>query len=219
MPRVVDRSEKKEKILEAAIRLFAKQGLANTRMVAIAETAGIGKGTIYEYFRSKEELFLAAFNAYIFKTESHIAHRLRRIVDPVEKLRAYFTGWIDILESDFIEFADIMLDFWSEGLRRNEEDTHFDLIGMYKKYRTQIIDILEEGIEQKKFKVVNTTITASIIIGTIDGLLIQWIMDRDLYRVREALEQLSDILIHGLTEDDSATSFYRPNSRLKGPIE
>ena len=201
MPKIVDKEEKRTRILEAAIRLFARLGLPNTKMMAIAEAAGIGKGTIYEYFKSKEDLFFAAFNAYVKEIEARIARRLRRIVDPVEKLRAYFTAWIDICESEFIEFADIILDFWAEGLRSHKDKVEFDLSSMYRKYRTQIIRILDEGIKQKKFKPVDTTITSSIIIGTLDGLMIQWFMDRDLYQVREAIEQLSSIIIDGLIED------------------
>jgi len=201
MPKIVDKEEKRTRILEAAIRLFARLGLPNTKMMAIAEAAGIGKGTIYEYFKSKEDLFFAAFNAYVKEIEARIARRLRRIVDPVEKLRAYFTAWIDICESEFIEFADIILDFWAEGLRSHKDKVDFDLSSMYRRYRTQIIRILDEGIQQKKFKPVDTTITSSIIIGTLDGLMIQWFMNRDLYQVREAIEQLSSIIIDGLIED------------------
>jgi len=201
MSTIVDKEEKRTRILEAAIRLFARLGLPNTKMMAIAEAAGIGKGTIYEYFKSKEDLFFAAFNAYVKEIEARIAMRLRRIVDPVEKLRAYFTAWIDICESEFIEFADIILDFWAEGLRSHKDKVEFDLSSMYRRYRTQIVRILDEGIQQKKFKPVDTTITSSIIIGTLDGLMIQWFMDRDLYRVREAIEQLSGIIIDGLIDD------------------
>lgn len=201
MPKIVDKEEKRARILEAAIRIFARLGLPNTKMMAIAEAAGIGKGTIYEYFNSKEDLFFAAFNAYVKEIEARIARRLRRIVDPVEKLRAYFTAWINICESEFIEFADIILDFWAEGLRSHKDKVEFDLSSMYRRYRTQIIRILDEGIQQKKFKPVDTTITSSIIIGTLDGLMIQWFMDRDLYQVREAIEQLSSIIINGLIDD------------------
>ena len=201
MPKIVDKEEKKTRILEVAIRLFARLGLPNTKMMAIAEAAGIGKGTIFEYFKSKEDLFFAAFNAYVKGIEARIARRLRRIVDPVEKLRAYFTAWLDLCESELIEFADIMLDFWAEGLRSHKDRVEFDLSSMYQRYRAQIIQILDEGIQQKKFKPVDTIVTSSIIIGTLDGLMIQWFMDRDLYRIREAIEQLSNIIIDGLTFD------------------
>jgi len=200
-PKIVDKEEKKQQILEAAIRVFAKFGLPNTRMLHIAQAAGIGKGTIYEYFRSKEDLFIAAFNAFVKESNTRIEKRVRQIHDPEEKLRAYFRGWIEIADSDVMELADIMLDMWAEGIRSTEEKDKFNLKGMYENYREQIVQILDEGVRQKKFKPMDTTIVSSIIIGTLDGLFIQWIMDRDIFQIREAMETLERIIIDGLTED------------------
>ena len=201
-PKIVDKEEKKRQILEAAIRVFAKFGLPNTRMLHIAQAAGIGKGTIYEYFRSKEDLFIAAFNAFVKESNTRIEKRVRQIHDPEEKLKAYFRGWIEIVDSDVMDLADIMLDMWAEGIRSTEEKDKFNLKGMYENYREQIVQILDEGIRQKKFKSMDTTIVSSIIIGTLDGLFIQWIMDRDIFQIREAMETLERIIIDGLTTED-----------------
>ena len=200
MPKVVDKEKKRLVIIEAAIRVFARLGFANTKMLHIAEAAGIGKGTIYEYFKSKDELFVAVFNAFIKENDRLVNRRIRHIEDPVHKLQAYFNGWTDLLETEFIEFAEISLDIWAEGLRRDRSDTAFSLNEMYRTYRSQIIKMLDDGIRQDKFKPINTTITASIIIGTLDGLMIQWLMDRNIYHLREAIQQLSSIIIDGLTE-------------------
>ena len=198
-PKIIDKAQKKRQILEAAIRVFAKLGLPNTKMLHIAEAAGIGKGTIYEYFKSKDELFVAAFNAFTKECKSQIDKMIRHIDDPVEKLRTYLTGWGEFMASDLMEFADIMLDTWAEGIRKGQN--RIDLSAMYEMYRNQIIEILEDGIRKKQFKPMNSTIVASIIIGTLDGILIQWIMDRDIYSVKEAMNTLSEIIIDGLTED------------------
>ena len=200
MPKIVDKEQKRIKIIEAAIRVFARMGFANTKMLHIAEAAGIGKGTIYEYFKSKDELFIAAFNAFVKEMDRLINRRIRRIEDPVRKMRTYFEGWVDLLETESIEFAEISLDMWAEGLRKERSGTAISLSNMYREYRSLIIKILDDGIRQGKFKPINTTITASIIIGTLDGLMIQWIMDRNIYHLREAIQQLSDIIIDGLTE-------------------
>ena len=56
---------KKEQILHAALEVFAKQGLQKGKIADIAEKAGIGKGTVYEYFSSKEEIFKAIEDMFI----------------------------------------------------------------------------------------------------------------------------------------------------------
>jgi hypothetical protein len=103
------------------------------------------------------------------------------------------------MDSEFLELSDIMLDIWAEGLRIHSGKDIFNLKDMYRNYRVQLSEILEEGIRQKQFKPVNTTITASIIVGTLDGLMIQWIMDRNIYHFKEAIDQLTSIIIDGLT--------------------
>ncbi|NQT27138.1 TetR/AcrR family transcriptional regulator [candidate division KSB1 bacterium] len=199
-PKIIDKQEKREQIIKAAVHVFASLGLPNTKMVQIAEAAGIGKGTIYEYFKNKDELFIAAYHSFIVEFGTHINQKLESLQDPTEKLKGYFEGWIEMLDSDFLQFADIILDMWAQGLRLKENDDSFHLGEMYRQYRIQITAILDEGIRQGKFKSVNTTITSSIIIGTLDGLLIQWIMDKNIYQLKEAILQLSDIILDGLTE-------------------
>ena len=61
MPKIVDREEKRDSLVKAAASVFASQGFSRARIADIAEAADVGKGTIYEYFDSKEELFLAVF--------------------------------------------------------------------------------------------------------------------------------------------------------------
>lgn len=200
-PKIVDKEEKKASIVHAAVRVFARRGVANTKMVQIAEAAGIGKGTIYEYFSSKEELLVAAFHVFIEEAGRSIENKIIKTSDPVDQLHAYFEGWIHLLDSEFLQFADIMLDMWAQGLRLKNSDETFHLSEMYRQYRIQIIAILDEGIRQGRFKPVNTTITSSVIIGTLDGLLIQWIMDKNLYQLKEAINQLSEIIIQGLIKE------------------
>lgn len=200
-PKIIDKEEKRAAIVQAAVRVFARQGVGKTRMVEIAEAAGIGKGTIYEYFSSKEELLVAAFHAFIGEAGRTIETKVGNTVDPMDQLRAYFEGWIVLLDSDFMQFADIMLDMWAQGLRLQEGDETFHLGAMYSQYRVQIMAILDAGIRQGCFKSVNTIITSSIIIGTLDGLLLQWIMDKNLYQLKEAIVQLSDIMIQGLVKE------------------
>jgi AcrR family transcriptional regulator len=64
-PIVVDKAKKKTDILNAAIEVFATKGVANAKMNDIAIAANIGKGTIYEYFSSKEDIFSTAFHVFL----------------------------------------------------------------------------------------------------------------------------------------------------------
>ena len=197
-PKLVDKKAKKIAILEAAMKIFAKKGIRNTKIIDIAKVANIGKGTIYEYFKNKEDIFRESFLYYTKELEKTIAIRTFKLTDPEEKLRALITSFVDVIDKQNLDHMEIIFDFWAEGVRCHEENNVFDLKAMYRDWRNLIISILEEGIKQKKFRNIDTTITSSILIGCIDGLIMQWILDKNLYSLKRAVEVLSDNIINGI---------------------
>jgi len=198
MPKVVNKEEKKSKILEASIRVFSKKGLNNTRISDIAEDAAIGKGTIYEYFKSKDEIFTASFYYFMEKFEEGISLQLFRIHDPLEKLRAYFSAWTDMLEGDYLEYLEIVLDFWAEGVREREDSRMIDLNKLYSKNRDMLDNLLSDCVSKGEIKQVDTKLIASIMLGALDGILIQWIMDRKVVNMKEAVLLFVKTMIDGL---------------------
>jgi len=201
MPKIVDKEEKKARILEASIKVLAEKGWNKTKISDIAKAADIGKGTVYEYFRSKDEVFAASFKHFMAQAENIVAKRLSSIEDPLERLWAYFFSWADILESEYVEYLEIVLDFWAEGIRNKEGFSSVDLMDFYYNNRTIIENLLEECIAQDKIKSVDTKIVASIIIGSLDGLMIQWIMDRSVFDLKEAVLSTARLLIDGLKKE------------------
>lgn len=198
MPIIVDKKEKKAKILEAAIHVFSHKGLRNTKISDIAEAAHIGKGTIYEYFRSKDEIFAASFAYFMEKIEEIIARRLFRIHDPLEKLKAYFESWIEVLVEHCSGYLEIVLDFWAEGIREREEHTFFDMEKMYEE-NIQVLDsILSECVSKGRIRQVDTRLTASAFLGTLDGILLQMILFKDSFDGKAAVRQFVETMIIGL---------------------
>lgn len=198
MPKIIDKKEKKTRILEASIRVFAKKGLSKTKMEDIAEAASIGKGTIYEYFRSKDEILEASFQHFLDGVESIFSQKLVGITDPLEKLFAYISAWADVLDSEYMEYVEIILDFWAEGIRTKGKFATVDLPKYYEESRTLIQSILEECIRKRKIRSVNTEVVASAIIGSLDGLIIQWVIDRNVFDMKTAVHTLAKVIIEGL---------------------
>ena len=175
MPIIVDKKEKRERILEAAVKVFSKKGRSGTKISDIADAAGIGKGTIYEYFQSKDEVFAASFYHFMEKFEDVISRRLFRIQDPLEKLRVYFAAWTEILEGDYLDYLEIVLDFWAEGVRKGEDSWKIDLNRFYAENIAVLDSLLSDCVAKGEIKPVNTKLIASTMLGALDGMLIQWI--------------------------------------------
>lgn len=199
-PKKIDKAAKKQEILEAAMKLFARNGVTNTKMAHIAEVAGVGKGTIYEYFRSKEDIFASAYHHMFAETEELIEKVLQSNIGPEERLKAVLGDTIEALLGDGGEFAGIMMEFWSEGIR-SKDDRILKIINLdeiYRQYRQIISEILEEGISQGIFRRVDTHLTASALIGAMDGLFLQWILEPGIFEPREATDVLIDCYLNGI---------------------
>jgi len=202
LPKIVDKDAKKHDIVQAALTIFARKGVANTKMADIAKAAGIGKGTIYEYFRDKDEIFFESFTHFMEMIDLTMGRRLYRLTDPVEKLRAFFEGWSEIIGVAGQDYIEIMLEFWAEGIRSNHDFASgpVNLKKVYEDFRGVIKSVLEEGIRQGKFRTMNTTLSAATLIGALDGLMLQWILDKSIFSIDEACNHLLDEFLNGISK-------------------
>ena len=82
--------QKRERILRAAVKIFSLTGLDKGTIASVAKEAGIGKGTIYEYFSSKEDIFIAIFDMFFAKMMPGIQELVDGPLTPVQKLTVFF---------------------------------------------------------------------------------------------------------------------------------
>ena len=80
-------ARRREEILEAAVKLFAVRGYPETDLQVLADTLGVGKGTLYRYFPSKQDLFLAAADAVMRRLTAAVDASIADIDDPLEQIR------------------------------------------------------------------------------------------------------------------------------------
>lgn len=104
MEMYIPKKEKEKLILEAAYRIFSQKGFYNTKVEEIAEAAGVGKGTVYEYFSSKEEIFEKVLQFQV----NEFIHRIKKQMDS-------FTESADV-EDKISRLLDIYLGFARENL-------------------------------------------------------------------------------------------------------
>lgn len=98
-------ARRREEILHAAAHLFAERGYAGLDVQAVADALGIGKGTVYRYFPTKDALFLAAVDRGIRQLSEVIDNTVRQHADPLDQIRysiqtylAYFAENPDLVE-------------------------------------------------------------------------------------------------------------------------
>jgi TetR/AcrR family fatty acid metabolism transcriptional regulator len=202
MPKIVDKEAKKMHILHVAMRVFAQKGVVKTKMIDIATAAGIGKGTIYEYFTSKEDVFATSFEYFFQSLELSIRDKLKDIDDPVLQLRLIAELSLHSVLHGNGDYMHIMMDFWAEGVRNKNQEflDKVDLKAVYTKYRNLIKSIIQSGIDKHIFRKVDTATAASVFIGLYDGIMLQWIMDPESINIDKVIDFVTDDFINGIVE-------------------
>jgi AcrR family transcriptional regulator len=153
-PKLIDKKEKINEIATAALFLFSQKGYAATSVEQIAEAAGIGKGTVYEYFPSKEDIFVHAINAWMMDLINRMVEETRDIDDPVRRLKVFIGMVKDVLNVEEPDpkklFADIDQQTFMPG------GAFFKRRHIIKDMRATfcnlVVDILLDGVSKKVFK-------------------------------------------------------------------
>lgn len=99
---------RREEILIHAARLFAERGYAETDTTLLAETVGVGKGTVYRYFGSKRELFLAAADRVMRMLRSAVDEKIAPISDPIEQIQAAIHAFLGFF-GEHPEFVELLM--------------------------------------------------------------------------------------------------------------
>ena len=199
--KVIDKKEKKDQIIGAAIREFTKKGFARTTISDIAAAAGIGKGTVYEYFANKEEIINHSFAFFVRALELDFEEILISTLPAVEKLRHILKSFSDYVNSDSQESLELMFDFWSEGIKSKEARGILfqEMNKFYQVYREIFADIIIEGMGEGSIrKNINPRSAASMIVGALDGLMVQWILDKENFDFRDVVKTITDTLLNGI---------------------
>jgi len=178
-PKIVNKEEKARQILLAAIRVFAQNGLARTKMIDIAHAAGVGKGTIYEYFRTKDDVIASAYRFILEDMENMFAAVLAGDNTADIQLERLIMVFLEQFSSERSAELTVMMDFWAEGIRTRDANLAeiVDMKELYNQYHQRLVALLEKGVRENVFHVPYAAAHASLIMAVFDGIMLQWVLD------------------------------------------
>jgi TetR/AcrR family fatty acid metabolism transcriptional regulator len=162
---------KKEIIIRAALEMFCEKGFHSTKMEEIAERANIGKGTIYEYFRSKESLFDNAVRSGMDYFDKIVMEEVASKSTAKERLEAMIRGHIKIL-FQFKNLAKLFsMDLFSnvemeklKSLNHRDHDHHY-----FTERLELVIDIVKKGADQGEFRRIDPFAVAFTVFSSVFG--------------------------------------------------
>ena len=192
--------DKKNRIIEAAVQVFAQKGYASATIADIAARAEIGKGTIYEYFASKEDLFFAVFEWFKMRTENAAKVNIAVLGGSAAKRLEALS---DSLMGMWLEIKDVFtltMEFWAASSSSQMRDRFkANFRNTYQEFRNIVKSLIQEGIERGEFRAdINPESVAAALVGTWDALFLQAWFEDDFDPVTIARDFLS-IIINGLS--------------------
>ncbi len=181
MARVLDRDAKRLRLVEAAVARFADAGYDATSMSEVAEAAGVSKGSLYDYFHDKEDLFYAVFEWFQQQLlQSTLAalvpqrSRLDQVVDTVEAAVAGLVGRVSLYP--------VSLEVWAAAARSGTRQRFAEAMKrLYALYRGELVRLLRAAQESGEVKrEADVESLAATLVGAIDGLMLQYWLDQDM---------------------------------------
>jgi len=186
------------KIVHTASQVFSRFGFKKATMEDIANAVGMGKSSIYYYFKSKEEIFEAVVKKEAYELSLELEKKVIQVKDnPKDKIRNYvlirmkylkeMVNYYEALKSDYLGNL-----AFTERIRKK-----------YDKEEQQIIrSILEEGVAQGIFSITNTKFASIALVTFLKGLETTMLIDQELSLndLEKNLDEILQIIFYGMVK-------------------
>jgi AcrR family transcriptional regulator len=185
-----EQANRRHEIFHKVVHVFTKKGFHETSMREIAEAAGVGKSTLYDYFKTKDEILL-----YFFEDQfNDLTEAARKIVlqtlSADERLRQVMSSHMEFLQANKSLFMKLTLEAQRlklESQKQIQERRHA--------YQDLVCGLIEEGIREGAFRKVDPLLAARMLINTMAPVVFT---SRPTGTPQEMTEETMDIFLKGL---------------------
>ncbi len=193
---------RRREILTAAEKVFEAHGYAAATVDAVAEEAGVAKGSVYNYFENKRDLFTQVFTEVIASEEAATDTVLSEEMTAAEKLERLLDQWFGRLEH-YRKIGRLILEFWATAAREQQDgDMGSWFSDMYSRWRATVANIIIEGLESGEFdNTVDPSVAAALIVAVLDGVVVQVILGMGLKLDEELITALKRSIFAALTAE------------------
>ena len=187
--------DKRERILRAAVKVFAKSGFHATRVSEVAKAAGVADGTIYLYFKSKDELLVSLFEDRVERLLAFMREELPKLDSAPDKLRRVIEMQLGLLEGER-DLAEVITVILRQSTKLMKEYA----APRFTEYLDAIARIVAEGQAQGDFRSdVSPHLVARSLFGALDGITLTWALGRAEHGgLVRAAGQVADVFLRGL---------------------
>jgi AcrR family transcriptional regulator len=196
MSRHPDTSEKRRnQILDAATKVFVRLGFQHARMDDIVEESGLSKGTLYWYFKSKEDIINAILHRLFAGELENLQSLLQAEGTASERLVQLTNNRVIGLER-MSSLVPIIFEFYAAAVHQQWVKQFIN--EYFGRFRTLLEELIQQGIDEGEFRHVNATQAAITFASLYEGLTLHWMMDPQTVQWEILNENSIPMLLDGL---------------------
>ncbi|NMA69730.1 MAG: TetR/AcrR family transcriptional regulator [Desulfitobacterium sp.] len=190
----VSREDKYEKIIDAAIEAFAEVGYHSCQVSKIARMAGVADGTIYLYFKNKEDILIKLFTERMGEFIQLIRSKMESCHDTRSRLRTLVQTHFTHMENNRSLAMVTQVE-----LRQPNVSLHNAISGPLRDYFRLVEEVIKEGIRQGEItSTVDIRVARQMIFGTIDRATTDWIFARSERTLSKDIDSLMELFAGAL---------------------
>ncbi len=194
MKKVKQQKPKYKQIIDAAVIVIAENGYHQAQVSKIAKQAGVADGTIYLYFKNKEDILISLFNEkmgyFIEKIQEEIADK----TSAKEKLLTLVEKHFSMIAAD--KHLAIVTQI---ELRQSNKELRMKINEVLKDYLVVVDTVLQDGINNGELREnLDVRLARQMIFGTMDETITTWVMNDQKYDLTKLVPKVHDMFIHGL---------------------
>jgi len=183
--------------MDAAVHVFAKQGFYNSTVADVARMADVADGTIYLYFKNKDDLLISIFEHSIQFFIGSAYEELKGAKNAVDKLKKFVYLHLKLVQNNphLAHVIQVELRQSAKFVKEYANEKFFEYLNIVR-------SVIEEGQQQGLFKKsLNPTLVKRAIFGAIDEMALEWVlMNKKRYSIEEAAKELCLLFIEGMME-------------------
>ena len=196
MSRHSDTSEiRRNQILDAATKVFVRQGFQHARMDDIVEESGLSKGTLYWYFKSKEDIINAILRR-LFTGDLEYLENLLQAEGPVSERLIQLTDHRITGLQRMSSLVPIIFEFYAVAVHQQWVKQFIN--DYFQHFRTLLEQLIQQGIDRGEFRKVNARNTAISIASSYEGLTLHWMIDPQTVQLEILNDTSIPLLLDGL---------------------
>jgi TetR/AcrR family fatty acid metabolism transcriptional regulator len=189
-----EKIDKREALLRAAIETFAARGFFNAQVADVARTAGVAAGTVYLYFRGKDDLLISVFEMTMKEAIAEGRQSIARLADPIAQLRTIARLHLDRMSRD----RALAVVFQVELRQSTKFMERFSATHL-REYLGIIRDIIAKGQASGVFRrELSPTLASKLLFGMLDEMATNWILSRRKYSLAGQADTIVDLFVRGV---------------------